>query len=620
MRYADRIPMVESRTHVYRRRRVKAARFQPGGRQNRTILLVLGVIGGFALGLLALAVGPKVVKTWQESHWISRAEEHLKLGKFGDAIDFAQQALRFDSDSLAAFRILAEATEKQNRADTVKWRAEITRLTPREIDSQLNLASAALRFGQLDVARKALENVPNESRDSAAYNVVAGWLARAQGDEAGVDRHFAAAVEKEPKNDLYQFNLAALRIKSADSQKSAAARESLQRLAKVAPFRPGSLRALLSDAIARSDLAAAERYAQELQMTPQVTFSDYLLCLDFYKKLDDKKFAALLDKVKAVAARLSSDLALLLAWMNDNGMATEVLRWTEKLPAEKITKPPAAIEIANALSLQKNWSRLRRWTRNGSWSDYEYLRLAYQACATRQTRQSSADAEFGSLWHAAERACEENPEREIRLARLVSKWNLPTEAEQLWLRVAQNPLTRREALDALFEIYRATNDLPNLYLTAMRLHEASPNEPILAAEYARLSILLDRNAKEGQRVAQEAFDQAPSEPLCAIAQALSLRSLGRPTDGIDLLRKLPPEKLHEPHTAVYTAVLLLDQGQPDAAKQFIDAANAGFVFAEEKNLLQDALQKSQSTETATPSPSATVTAVPSPTPVDLSPR
>jgi len=66
------------------------------------------------------------------------------------------------------------------------------------------------------------------------------------------------------------------------------------------------------------------------------------------------------------------------------------------------------------------------------------------------------------------RACEENPEREIRLARLASKWNLPTEAEQLWLRVAQNPLTRREALDALFEIYRATNDLPNLYLTAMR--------------------------------------------------------------------------------------------------------------------------------------------------------
>ena len=45
---------------------------------------------------------------------------------------------------------------------------------------------------------------------------------------------------------------------------------------------------------------------------------------------------------------------------------------------------------------------------------------------------------------------------------------------QIWLRVAHNPLSRREALDALFEIYRASNDLPNLYLTAMRLHVPSP--------------------------------------------------------------------------------------------------------------------------------------------------
>jgi hypothetical protein len=45
-----------------------------------------------------------------------------------------------------------------------------------------------------------------------------------------------------------------------------------------------------------------------------------------------------------------------------------------------------------------------------------------------------------------------------------------------------NPLSRREALDALFEIYRASNDLPNLYLTAMRLHETSPEEPLIAAE------------------------------------------------------------------------------------------------------------------------------------------
>ena len=343
-------------------------------------------------------------------------------------------------------------------------------------------------------------------------------------------------------------------------------------------------------------------------MSPEVTFSDYLLCLEFYKQLDEKKFLALLDKVKPVAAKHPEDLALLLTWMNTHGMAGEVLRWTEKLPGEVTSSPPPAVEIADALASQKNWSRLRRWTRGHAWREFEYLRLAYEAFAARQTRQASADAEFSSLWQAAGRACEENPDREIRLARLASKWNLPTEAEQLWLRVAHNPLTRREALDALFEIYRANNDLPNLYLTAMRLHETSPNEPLIAAEYARLSILLERNINEGQRVANEAFDQAPNEPACAIAQALSLYSQGRTGEGVEVLKKLPPEELHEPHQAVYAAILLLDENRSDDAREYIDAANAGPLFSEEKKLLVEALQKTQPLSSPLPSASPTATA------------
>jgi len=579
-------------------------------------LIVLAVIAGFALGLLVLTIGPKLVNTLRESRWLRQAEANLKQGNFNGANDAAQQALQINHDSLPAYQILAEATEKQNRAETVVWRAEIARLRPRDIDSQLNLASAALRFGQLDAARKALESVLKENRESAPYHVVAGWLARAQGDEAGRERHFAAALAKEPGNETYQYNLAAVRIKSPDPQKNAEARTTLEHLVKSAPFRAGSLRALLNDAIHHSNLAAADRFAQELQLSSQVTFSDDLLCLDFYKKLDQKKLVALLEKVKPLAARQPDDLAALMEWMISNGMSAEVLRWTEKLPPEKTANPPPAIEVAAAFTAQKNWSRLRRWTKGGNWGDSEYLRLAYQAYAKQQSRQEGADAESASLWHDAERACEENPEREIRLARLASKWNLPNQAEQLWLRVAHNPLSRREALDALFEIYRTSNDLPNLSLTAMRLHETSPEEPLIAAEYARLSIILDRNPSEGQRVAKEAFDQAPTEPACVVAQALSLNSQGRTSEGIAVLQKLAPEKLQDARVALYLAVLLLNDGKADAAHEFIDAANSGFVFPEERKLLQEALEKQFSSASATPTPSPTI----SPSPANSSPH
>jgi Tfp pilus assembly protein PilF len=601
--------MHQLRRQINRTASVGQARPVRGG------LIVLAVIAGFALGLLVLSIGPKFVNAWRESRLLRQAETNLKQGNFNAANDAARQALQIDRDSLAAYQILAEATEKQNRAETVVWRAQIARLQPRDIDSQLNLASAALRFGQLDAARKALDSVPKENRESAPYHVVAGWLARAQGDEAGQERHFAAALEKEPRNETYQYNLGAVRIKSPDSQKNAQARDALEQLAKSAPFRAGSLRALLNDAIRRNDLKAADRFAQELQLSPQVTFADDLLCLDFYKKLDQKKLATLLEKVKPLAARQPEDLAALMAWMNGNGMSAEVLRWMEKLPPEKTANPPPAIEVADAFAAQKNWSRLRRWTKSTNWGDAQYLGLAYQAYARQQSRQEGADAESVSLWHDAERACEENPEREIRLARLASKWNLPSQAEQLWLRVAHNPLSRREALDALFEIYRASNDLPNLYLTAMRLHETSPEEPLIAAEYARLSIILDRNQSEGQRVAKEAFDQAPTEPRCAVAQALSLNSQGRTPEGIVILQKLPAEKLHDARVALYLAVLLVSDGKADAAREFIDAANSGFAFPEEKKLLHEALQKQSSSTSATPAPSPTISAsTPNPSP------
>src|SRR5438105_13560227 len=102
-------------------------------------LIFLAVIAGFVLGLLVFTIGPKLVNSWRESRWLRQAEANLKQGNFNGANDAAQQALQINHDSLPAYQILAEATEKQNRAETVVWRAEIARLPPREIYTQLNL-------------------------------------------------------------------------------------------------------------------------------------------------------------------------------------------------------------------------------------------------------------------------------------------------------------------------------------------------------------------------------------------------------------------------------------------------------------------------------------------------
>ena len=607
---AETIRSTEDRRSPKLFRRLKSF-FQRQRWPARLAFLIAASALAVFLAIIFFRYGSSVYNDWLERRLLHRAASMLQQEKFEQAAVTARAIVQLHRESLPAFSILAEATEKQNSEETVWWREQIARLLPTDPDSQLNLASAALRFGQLDVARKALDRISTPDRNRAAFHVVAGWLARAEGNFVKQEEQFAAAVKEEPSNDLYQFNLAALQIHSTDPKKSTKARGTLDRLSKVARFRTGALRALLNDAVARDDLAAADNFAQQLQMSQQVTFGDYLLCLNFYRKLDEKKFRPLLDRVKPFAARNPSDLAALMDWMNNNGLAGEIVKWIEKLPGDKISSPPVSITVAGAYAEVNNWSRLKRWTQSGSWGETEYLRLAYQAIATRQS-QHATDTEFETLWRSAEQATDERPEGQLALAHLASKWKLEPESEQLWLRIAKNPPMRREALDALARLYRTKNETGKLYDILQRLHESSPDEPPITADLARLGLNIGQNTKESQELAKEAYDRTPNEVNCAVTYAFCLYRLGRSAEGLEIIKKLPADQLHDPHAAVYVALLLVESSQAEAAKEYIDAAGDGNIYAEEKQLLDEAKTR-LATASSTPSPSF------SSTPAELSP-
>jgi Tfp pilus assembly protein PilF len=581
----------------------------------RLALMVTALVIAFLLGALFFNYGSKLFEDWRQNRLLHRAAALLQDGKLSEASQAAQELLGRHPDSLPVLYVLAEAAEKQNLEEAVSWREQIARLLPKDPDSQLNFASAALRFGKLDVARKALDQIAPTDRDTAAFHIVAGWLARAEGNLAEQEEQFAAAVKKEPNSDLYQFNLAALRIHSSDAEKSAKARNTLQRLSKVAPYRTGALRALLNDAVDRNDLAEADNFAQQLQMSPEVTFSDYLLCLNFYRKLDEKKFRLLLEKVKPFAAHNPSDLASFMNWMNQNGLAGDVVKWIDRLPAAQLSSPPISIAVADAYAVVKNWSRLKRWTRTGTWADSEYLRLAYQAIATRQSQSRSggtANTEFETLWRSAEQLTNEQPEHELALARLASKWKLENESEELWQGVAENPPMRREALEALRRLYRTKNETGKLYDVLQRLHESSPNEAPITADLARLGLNLEQNTERSHQLAREAYDRAPKEVNCAVTYAFSLSRLGRNPEGLAIVQNLPPDQLHDQHAAVYVALLLAEASQLDGAQEYIAAAENGKIYREEKKLLDEAKTK-LAAAAASPSPAI------SSSPVELSP-
>jgi HPt (histidine-containing phosphotransfer) domain-containing protein len=252
------------------------------------------------------------------------------------------------------------------------------------------------------------------------------------------------------------------------------------------------------------------------------------------------------------------------------------------------------VAVADAYATVKNWSRLKRWTRTRNWGDAEYLRLAYDATAERHlhsSNDSSASSEFEKLWQSAAELSEKVPERELMLARLATKWQLTNQAEELWVRVEENPAMRREALDNLRQLYRARDETTKLYAVLQRLHESSPNEAPITADLARLGLNLGENTENSHQLAKEAYDRAPNEINCAITYAFSLHHLGRNAEALAIIQILPPELLQDAHAAVYVALVLVEGNEPQGAKDYIDVAENGKLYPEEKSVLEEAKTK-----------------------------
>jgi hypothetical protein len=83
----------------------------------------------------------------------------------------------------------------------------------------------------------------------------------------------------------------------------------------------------------------------------------------------------------------------------------------------------------------------------------------------------------------------------------------------------------------------------------------------------------------------------------------ALYSTGRTAEGLEILKKLPPDELRDPHSAVYAALLFDDDNQVELANQYIALAKAGSIYPEEKQLLEEIASRRQNLALASPTPS-----------------
>jgi predicted Zn-dependent protease len=533
--------------------------------------------------------GYRVYGVWRKHHLSQQAQDFFARQDYQSAVLVARHVLQLDPRNVAACRIMADTAELAGKRETISWRERVVALEPGDAANRIALASTALRFGQLDLARKTLDAIDAPGRASVKYHELAGALAIAEKKMAAAETEFAAALQLEPNNQQLALNLATVRLASADRPTREKARTELARLAEQTPLRVEALRALTSDALANSSPASAEKWAMQLRSEKGATFSDVLLYLEVVQKTDAAEIA--LRAAEANATRSPATAAVLITWMNRHGMAQTSLDWGRALPKEILNAQPVPLAVAEAYSFLQDWNGLHAWVNDKNWGEEEFLRLAVLSHALhRLTPGDRSSMESQTAWNAALKATKNRPERLAAIAQLAEGWAYTDDAADAWWLIANGNENAKEALAALQRLYKSKQNSHGLLRVAKRALELNPADLVAANNCASLGLLLNGDSS-ARRLATKLHAENPANSAFSSTYAFALFTEGKTSEALKEMETLKEGQLRHPAIAAYYFVMLVENGKMERAHSFLSAANKAQLLPEEQQLLTAATRK-----------------------------
>ena len=541
------------------------------------------VIAGIAFG------GYRGYGVWRKSHLSKQSQDFFARGDYQSAVLVARRLLQRDPNNLPACRVMADTGELAGRSEALTWRERIVALEPNVPGNKVALAAAAMRFGQIGLARKVLDAIKTEANGSVKYHQLAGAIAVSDKNSTLAETHFANALQLEPNNQQLALNLAMVRLTSADPATKERARAELVKLAEQSALRLDALRALTSDALANNSLISAEKWAAHLKTEKSATFSDLLLYLEATHKTEEGQAA--LREAESHAAKSPAVASAFITWMNRRGMAHSALAWALGLPAEILHVQPVPLAVAEAYSFRQDWVGLQRWIEGKDWGSQEFLRLAVQSHALHHlTPADHSSMESQTAWSAALKATKSIPAHLAAIAQLAEGWGYADEAAEAWWLIANGSENAKEALTALQRLYKSKQKSHGLLRVAKRALELNPADLVAANNCASLGLLLSGDSS-ARRLATKLHRENPDNAVFSTTYAFALFTEGRTTDALRMMETLKDAQLRHPAIAAYYFVMLVENGSMERAHLFLSAANRAQLLPEEQQLLTTATRK-----------------------------
>jgi predicted Zn-dependent protease len=525
---------------------------------------------------------------WRKSHLSKQTQDFFARGDYPSAVLVARRLLQRDPDSLAACRVMADTAEMAGRRESLTWRERIVSLEPNVPGHKVALAATAMRFGQLDFARKVLDSVKTEASGNVKFHQLAGGIAVADKNSALAETEFAAALQLEPNNQQLVLNLASVRLTSPDPGTKEKGRAELAKLAEKSDLRLDSLRALTSDALANNSLVSAEKWASELKTEKSATFADLLLYLEATYRTDGGQS---LRDAETAATKSPAAASAFITWMNRRGLAQTALDWALALPREILNIQPVPLAVAEAYSFLQNWTGLQAWVDGKDWGGEEFLRLAVLSHALHHlTPADRSSMESQTAWSAALKATKSQPSNLAAIAQLAEGWGYADDAAEAWWLIANGNENAREALTALQRLYKSKQNSHGLLRVAKRALELNPADLVAANNCASLGLLLSGDSS-ARRLALKLHKENPGNAIFSTTYAFALFTEGKTNDALKMMETLKDAQLRHPAIAAYYFMMLVENGSMERAHLFLSAANRAQLLPEEQQLLTTATRK-----------------------------
>jgi hypothetical protein len=541
-----------------------------------TILLLLGYCGY------------RAYEVWKQGHWMTLAAQYADKNDTQNELIALKQALQANPRNVEACRMTANLASVAGSPSALTWREKVVELDPGSLNDRLALAEAAMLASDYNTASNALAGVSLADKKTANFLDIAGELSTASGNPGEAEADFAEASRLDPSNPISQFSLAFLELHGTNALDMDEARVNLKRISMNCTndfVRSQAQRTLVYDALRNQDYNTALSFSKDLAQQPNASFPDKLVRLQVLKIADSDEYNAALAACQEEASKSTTKLTQMTFWLMEHKQAAQALVWLQSLPPDIQTNPPAAVFLVQCQILQQQWNAVQKTASKENWGNMEFMRHAYVSYAMRQqgfTGSSKAE------WDLAVSDADGRLDKMSTLVGSAAQWNWPDETQQLLGNIVQNFPQAQWAPVALEGIlYRHGSTRPLMQLFSMQV-KRNPSDLDAKNNLAIIAMLLQAQELNPYGLAQEVYQQDPTNSFYECTYAFSLHLQGKNADALKIMQQLPPKTLENGSTPGYYGVVLKAAGDNAQAGIYLKRSLKGQLLPEERALFQQA--------------------------------